>query len=265
MKVTKEQIVGFSSSVVICSIIFIVFSYIFLHIKIINRKEKLIDFEAENSKFGTFRIINRQMNNKRLLSKKTINNSGLENMLFVTENLVIMQNNDKVAQVKFTKKEKTKQKLKKIKFFKKSYNKKEKQLKKTINFQLSKILNFNELDRKLEKTTTKSDELINQINEGPKDIKDGILGYFNLEGRFLIDEKLQHPAYNIQEEGCIIVEITVNNQGDVIMAEVRLKGTNIASPYMRYSAVEAAKKTKFNKIKENQNQIGIIIYKYTLK
>jgi TonB family protein len=93
----------------------------------------------------------------------------------------------------------------------------------------------------------------------------GGVGSFNLSGRSLRGGGLQRPAYNVQEEGTIVVEITVNPQGDVIHADIRLRGTNIENANMRNSALEAARKTKFNGITSDQNQSGIITYKYTLK
>ncbi|MDR2805117.1 MAG: TonB family protein [Dysgonamonadaceae bacterium] len=94
---------------------------------------------------------------------------------------------------------------------------------------------------------------------------EGGVGSFNLSGRSLRGGGLQRPAYDVQEEGSIVVEITVNPQGDVVQAEVRLRGTNIENANMRRSAVEAARKTKFNGIAGSQNQIGTITYRYTLK
>jgi TonB family protein len=92
----------------------------------------------------------------------------------------------------------------------------------------------------------------------------GGIGSFDLSGRSLRGGGLQRPAYNVQEEGTIVVEITVNPQGDVIRAEIRLRGTNIENPNMRRAAVEAAQKTKFNTVNNEQNQIGAITYRYKL-
>ena len=93
----------------------------------------------------------------------------------------------------------------------------------------------------------------------------GGIGSFDLKGRSLRGGDLPRPAYNVQEEGSIVVEITVNPQGDVIDATVRPRGTDIANVNMRRSAEEAAKKAKFNRITGDQNQIGAITYRYTLK
>jgi TonB family protein len=89
------------------------------------------------------------------------------------------------------------------------------------------------------------------------------VGSFDLKGRSTRGT-LPRPAYNVQEEGTIVVEITVNPQGDVLQAEIRLRGTTIENAHMRRSAIEAARKTKFNGIPGEQNQIGTITYHYKL-
>jgi outer membrane biosynthesis protein TonB len=51
---------------------------------------------------------------------------------------------------------------------------------------------------------------------------DGVGGYgsFNLNGRSLGSGGLPRPAYTIQEEGRIVINITVNPKGDVIYVEI---------------------------------------------
>jgi TonB family protein len=93
----------------------------------------------------------------------------------------------------------------------------------------------------------------------------GGFGSFDLDGRSLRGGGLQRPAYNAQEEGSIVVEITVDPQGNVIKAVIRLRGTNIENYNLRQSSLEAAQKTKFNAISGLQNQIGTITYRYHLK
>ena len=78
---------------------------------------------------------------------------------------------------------------------------------------------------------------------------EGVGGYgsFNLNGRSIGAGGLPRPAYTVQEEGRIVINITVNPKGDVIFAEIG-KGTNIDNASMRKSALEAARKAKFNSI-----------------
>jgi len=89
-------------------------------------------------------------------------------------------------------------------------------------------------------------------------------GEFNLNGRTLGPGGLPAPADKGQEEGKIVINITVNPSGNVILAEIG-RGTNIENTIMRKSALEAAKKATFNRIRENNNQPGTITYKYSLK
>jgi len=92
----------------------------------------------------------------------------------------------------------------------------------------------------------------------------GGIGSFNLNGRSISAGGLPRPAYTIQEEGRIVINITVDPRGNVIMAEIG-KGTNIDHATMRKSALEAARKAKFNSIQGTNNQSGTITYRYSLR
>ena len=95
---------------------------------------------------------------------------------------------------------------------------------------------------------------------------EGVGGYgsFNLNGRSIGAGGLPRPAYTVQEEGRIVVNITVDPKGNVIFAEVG-RGTNIDNASMRKSALEAARKAKFNPISGANNQSGTITYVYKFK
>ena len=95
---------------------------------------------------------------------------------------------------------------------------------------------------------------------------EGVGGYgsFNLNGRSIGAGGLPRPAYTIQEEGRIVINITVDPKGNVIFAEIG-KGTNIDNASMRKSALDAAKKATFNSISGSNNQSGTITYLYKLK
>ena len=95
---------------------------------------------------------------------------------------------------------------------------------------------------------------------------DGVGGYgsFSLNGRSIGAGGLPRPAYTIQEEGRIVINITVDPKGNVIFAEIG-KGTNIDNTSMRKSALEAAKRAKFNSISGSNNQSGSITYRYSLR
>jgi TonB family protein len=91
----------------------------------------------------------------------------------------------------------------------------------------------------------------------------GGFGSFSLSGRTLREGGLQRPAYTAQEEGRIVINIIVDKDGNVIFAEIG-KGTNIDDASMRRSALDAARKAKFNKIQDSNNQNGTITYIYKL-
>lgn len=95
---------------------------------------------------------------------------------------------------------------------------------------------------------------------------EGVGGYgsFNLDGRSIGAGGLPRPAYTVQEEGRIVINITVDPKGNVIFAEIG-RGTNIDNASMRKSALEAAKRAKFNSINGTNNQSGTITYVYNLR
>jgi TonB family protein len=92
----------------------------------------------------------------------------------------------------------------------------------------------------------------------------GGFGAFSLSGRTLREGRLNRPAYTAEIEGKIVIDITVDSNGNVILAKIG-KGTNISNASMRDSAIDAAKNTKFNKIQDTNNQDGTITYIYKLQ
>lgn len=94
---------------------------------------------------------------------------------------------------------------------------------------------------------------------------EGVGGYGTvaLSGRSLRGQ-LPRPAYKVQEEGKIVVNITVDKEGNVIVAEIG-RGTDIDNQQLRNSALSAAKQAKFNGISANNNQSGSITYKFNLR
>jgi TonB family protein len=92
----------------------------------------------------------------------------------------------------------------------------------------------------------------------------GGFGSFSLNGRTLRGGGLPRPAYTIQDEGRIVIDITVDPKGNVTNATIG-KGTNIDHASMRNSALEAARRATFNSIKSTNNQSGTITYRYSLK
>lgn len=91
----------------------------------------------------------------------------------------------------------------------------------------------------------------------------GGMGSFNLNGRSLRGGGLPLPAYTVQEEGRIVINITVDPKGNVIFTEIG-KGTNLDNASMRQSALKAAGNARFNSITGTNNQSGTITYNYKL-
>lgn len=85
----------------------------------------------------------------------------------------------------------------------------------------------------------------------------------SLAGR--TSEFLQKPEYNIKEEGVVVVEITVDRNGNVTNATPILKGTTTQNAYLWRVAKEAALKAKFNSdSKAATFQKGTIRYHFEL-
>lgn len=87
---------------------------------------------------------------------------------------------------------------------------------------------------------------------------------FSLSGRSLVGA-LPKPTYNIQEEGIVVIEITVDKYGKVTAAEPILKGSTTQNPQLQKFAKEAALKAKFNEaLSGSAFQKGTITYTFKL-
>lgn len=92
----------------------------------------------------------------------------------------------------------------------------------------------------------------------------GGYGTFDLGGRSLGTGSLPKPAYNVQEEGRVVVNITVNPAGQVIATGINPQ-TNTVSSALRKAAEDAAKKARFNTVDGVTNQTGTITYYFNLR
>jgi len=94
----------------------------------------------------------------------------------------------------------------------------------------------------------------------------GVGGYgtASLEGRSLGPGGLPRPDYKVQEEGRVVVDITVNPAGQVIATGIN-RQTNTVNATLRRAAEEAAKKARFNEVSGTNNQTGTITYYFRLK
>ena len=108
--------------------------------------------------------------------------------------------------------------------------------------------------------------------EGSKDgnsstgSKTGTGGYgtFDLNGRSIGEGGLPRPVYNVQEEGRVVVSITVNPAGQVIATSIN-RQTNTVNAALRKAALDAAKKARFNAVEGVNNQTGTITYYFNLR
>lgn len=92
----------------------------------------------------------------------------------------------------------------------------------------------------------------------------GGYGTFDLGGRSIGEGGLPRPEYNVQEEGRVVVTITVNPAGFVISTSIN-RLTNTVNPTLRKSAEDAAKKARFNVVDGVNNQTGTITYYFNLR
>ena len=92
----------------------------------------------------------------------------------------------------------------------------------------------------------------------------GGCGTFDLGGRSLGTGSLPKPAYNVPEEGRVVVNITVNPAGVVIGTSINPQ-TNTVNSTLRKAAEDAAKKARFNTVEGPNNQTGTITYYFNLR
>lgn len=88
-------------------------------------------------------------------------------------------------------------------------------------------------------------------------------GNYNLAGRKALSKPIEQP--DCQEEGIVVVKITVDKNGKVIRAIPGVKGSTNTAACLLKPAKEAALKTTWNADdKAPSNQVGTIIYKFSL-
>jgi outer membrane biosynthesis protein TonB len=88
-------------------------------------------------------------------------------------------------------------------------------------------------------------------------------GNYNLAGRKALSKPIEQPG--CQQEGTVVVRITVDKNGKVIKAEPGYKGSDNTHPCLLKPAKEAALKTTWNADeKAPSSQVGTIIYKFSL-
>ncbi|MDR0438212.1 MAG: hypothetical protein LBH22_07940 [Bacteroidales bacterium] len=86
-------------------------------------------------------------------------------------------------------------------------------------------------------------------------------GSWRLDGRQA--NSLPKPVYNSDEQGVVVVRITVNRDGVVVRAEPGAQGTTTTSTFLHQTAKEAALKSRFS-VDRNapEQQVGTITYRF---
>jgi TonB family protein len=131
-----------------------------------------------------------------------------------------------------------------------------------INEQMSGLFGENNESRgNTEGTGTQGVSTGNSSQGSP--IGTGGIGSFNLGGRSLGSGGLAQPTYNVNDNGTVVVNITVDPGGNVIHAEIG-QGTNAPNASLLNEALRAARRTKFNSINSVNNQRGTITYRFNL-
>lgn len=82
---------------------------------------------------------------------------------------------------------------------------------------------------------------------------------YDLAGRNPIS--LPKPQYTSEKYGRVVVDITVDDNGNVIKAKAGARGTTVSDPELFKRAEEAALKAKFNK-GGSDKQVGTITYNF---
>jgi outer membrane biosynthesis protein TonB len=89
-------------------------------------------------------------------------------------------------------------------------------------------------------------------------------GNYNLAGRKALSKPKEKP--NCEEVGTVVVRITVDKNGKVISAVPGVKGSTNTALCLLEPAKESAFKTKWSpNLKGTGNQVGTIIYNYSLQ
>ena len=102
------------------------------------------------------------------------------------------------------------------------------------------------------------------VSAAEKAVGVGVQGTFDLNGRSISGDGLPVPNRTVQDEGRVVVTITVNPAGQVIAASINLR-TNTTNPELRKAAEDAAKRAQFNRIDAVDNQTGTITYYFKLR
>lgn len=268
---TKEEITGLGGSLIICFLLILLLYFIVLQSEIKAEEEGiLINFGTVDWSAGTFEP--RPQGEQRVIPQEEVT-PRVEQIPTPVENPpVITQETEQTAAIEAAKREEERIRREQAEAEKRRLAEErrkaeeEQRRRDAVNQQVSGAFGAG--------TSTQSQEGTAQTGTGNQGSSQGNAaigsyqgtggyGSFNLAGRSLGSGGLPRPSYSVQEEGRIVINITVDPQGNVIYAEIG-RGTNIDNATMRQSAIEAAKKAKFNSVTNTNNQTGSITYNYKL-
>ncbi|MDR1368903.1 MAG: TonB family protein [Dysgonamonadaceae bacterium] len=274
MKYTKEKIYGYIGSAVFCLLILLLLYFTVLHTEAQTGEEGvLVNFGNVDLASGSFEP-RYQGENREVLPQEETAPPVQQSHQPETAPPVITQNNEESVAIEASKKKEEERKQREIaeaeqrriaEARKKAED--EQKRREAINSQVSGAFGTGTSNQSNQGTGSSGSG--NQgSTQGNSDtgVYTGTGGYgeFALNGRSLGTGGLPRPSYSVQEEGKIVINITVDPKGNVILAEIG-RGTNIDNDTMRRSALEAARKAKFNSISGSNNQSGTITYRYSLK
>jgi TonB family protein len=266
MKITKEKIIGFAGSALFCGIMALILYFTFLFSRIEAHEEGiLVNFGTVDWASGTFEP--RAEKNNPEIPVESRQNTSPEKVADQPEKAapVITQNTEPTVAIDDAEREKERKRAEQERL-EQQQRAEEQQRINTINQQMQGAFGAGDMPKGSEGTASSgSGNQGSTQGNAPVGSYVGVGGYggFNLSGRTLGAGGLPRPSYSVQEEGKIVINIIVNPQGNVLSAEIG-KGTNITHNAMRSSALEAARKAKFNAIEGNSNQSGTITYNYKL-
>jgi TonB family protein len=267
MIISKQKISGYIGSSIFCGLLYVFLRFTFLLTKIEPKEQGvLVNFGTVNWASGTFEPRTKG-STQADLAEKTENTDQSEIVANQPEIVpsAIIQDRESTAAVDVAKQQRTDLR-EQVRLEQEQERKKKEAELQRIEAQMQGAFGVGETSNGSEGTastgTGNQGSLQGNAPVGSY-VGVGDYGGYDLAGRKLGPGGLPRPAYSVQEEGTIVLNITVDPQGKVIAAEIG-KGTNITNSAMRNSAMEAAKKAKFNTITGNNNQSGTITFRYKL-
>jgi TonB family protein len=273
MKITKEKIIGLAGSTVFCGIAALILYFTFLFTQIEAHEEGvLVNFGTVDWASGTFEP-RAEKSSPEIPAASKPNIRPEKTVVQPEQNPpAITQETEPTVAIEAAEREKERKRLEQER--QEQQRLAEEQRKQAeeqkrinaINQQMQGAFGAGETSKSSEGTASGgSGNQGSTQGNAPVGSYVGVGGYggFDLSGRTLGAGGLPRPSYSGQEEGKIVISIIVNPQGNVLSAEIG-RGTNITNNVMRNSALDAARKAKFNTVERNENQSGTITYNYKL-